>query len=180
MKKLIIALLFLSIGIQAQKWEGYVTITGVHDGDGSYYGIHENGHKVQLRLRGVDCPEIYSRYVMKTQPYGVEAGNSIRALLKDKKVYVICFGKSFERDVCDITYYEDSLLTKSKSLATTIVGNGLGWHDGNNYGMKIPKEYKRIGGLRLMREAKRLKLGLWQNSEAINPIVWRKMYRAKK
>lgn len=166
------------VAIQANEY--YATITGVHDGDGTYYATTENGVKVKLRLRNIDCPEIFSPYVTKTQPYGIEASRNVRNLIKGKKVYVVTFGKSFKRDISDITYYEDSLLTKPKDLRTVIVKNGWGWFDGDNRGIKIPSDSRYVGGRGLMRQAKKLKLGLWQDSLAIEPKKWRLAYRPKR
>lgn len=179
-KLLIIALTMLSIGLRAQTWENYVRITGVHDGDGSFYGIDDQGDKVQLRLRNVDCPEIYSRYVLKNQPFGLEAAANVRDLIKGKKVYAVCFGKSFKREVCDITYYEDSLLTNPKDLRTTILKSGWGWFDGNNYGMKIPDDSKFTGGRKLMNVARNEGIGLWELPNPVKPAQWRQMYKPNK
>lgn len=179
-KLLILTLLLFSIAIQAQTWEAYVKIKRVHDGDGTYYGITENQDTVTIRLRNVDCPEIFSPYVLKTQPYGIEAGNQVRSLIKGKTVYAVCFGKSFNRYVCDITYYEDTLLTKPKDLRTTILKNGWGWYDGKKYGMKIPSGSKFRGGLKMVREARKNCLGLWKYSHPIRPSIWRKTERLNK
>ena len=63
------------------------TVMAVHDGD-SYKVKMDNGETKWIRLWGVDCPEVISNHINKNQPYGVQSVNTIRQLIKGKRVIV--------------------------------------------------------------------------------------------
>lgn len=150
--------------IERQIKEGVVK--AVHDGDS--YKIDFGDEVIWVRIHGCDSPEVISNHVTANQPYGKEAGNTIRELIKGKKVKVeSLLQDQYGRWVCKI--FLDEL-----DLTEYIISNGLGWY---NNDPKIEESYKR----KLKAEqliAKAGKKGLWgEPGRKVRPETWRKNNR---
>jgi micrococcal nuclease len=136
-----------------------IVLTGFHDGDST-----KNG-KTQFRLVGVDCPEVFSPYVTKTQPHGVEIGNEVRGMFKGKTAQVLIFGKDkYGRNLAKV-------IVNGLDISAHLLSKGFAWYISTPV-VSDRKEY------RMLRDfAKKRKLGLWQDESPIKPSEWRKMYK---
>ena len=79
MRFLSVLFLFLFLPFQALSWPGVVL--SVHDGD-TLRVRNEQGRVINIRLWGVDAPEL-------GQPYGKASRNFLRKLAQGKRVEVI-------------------------------------------------------------------------------------------
>ena len=166
-KQILITLLFpLSLFSQDT-----VLVKAVHDGD-SYKIQWKTGEIEWVRLWGVDCPEVQSNHITKAQPYGVQAGNFVRTLLKGQYVEVDTFvdqDDPFLRRVVkvklDSTLYSKIGIVPGEyinDLSTFLIVTGQAWWIDPSL-----KDYMVV--------AKQTKIGLWGLSgRKIRPDTWRK------
>ena len=137
-------------------------VTGVHDGDTiTVRDKQKNIHKV--RLACVDTPEYSERSKCgkMIQPFGKEAKEYTEQLLYGQEFDFYCYGKSYDRDVCLVSF--DTWIANDD-----IIQNGYGfWYN------KVPycrdKTYKS-----LENNARQNKLGLWGRDDVQEPWVYRK------
>lgn len=148
------------------------TVTSVFDGDG-FKGFWKDSTKGEIRLLCVDAPEKRG-YSTKAQAYGNEAGDSLRALVKGKTVYLdtLTIKGANQRDafgrLIAVAYLKDTT-----NVNFHIVDRGWGWavsypnlrHPQITYVLKVAQ--------RKAREANR---GLWAGSGQITPTRHRKTY----
>ena len=140
-------------------------ITAVHDGDSYYFRGLVPSNKF-ARLNGVDCPEISSPYVRKTQPYGREIGDSVRMLLKGRQITYTVYGlDKLKRPLVGVFVNETD-------VAEILLTKGWAWYYSPN---NLPSATKRLYKS-LERAAKKKKLGLWADPAAIKPTAWRKQH----
>lgn len=140
-------------------------ITAVHDGDSYYFRGLVPSNKF-ARLNGVDCPEISSPYVSKTQPYGREIGDSVRVLLKGRQITYTVYGlDKLKRPLVGVFVNETD-------VAEILLTKGWAWYYSPN---NLPSATKRLYKS-LERAAKKRKLGLWADPAAIKPTAWRKQH----
>lgn len=125
----------------------------VSDGD-TFYVHYFSGEKTIVRLAEVDCPE-------KKQEYGLEVKEIVANLLQKGdtvKLYITSKDR-YGRTIAAVSFND-------QDLATYLVVNGLAWHY---------KQYSNSKELeRLELEAKESKTGLWKNSQAQAPWVFRR------
>jgi len=140
------------------------TVMAVHDGD-SYKVKMDNGETKWIRLWGVDCPEVISNHINKNQPYGVQSANTIRQLIKGKRVIVDSVTTDiYDRDVCKVWY--DTI-----NLTDYILLNGLGWWYNNSKVKPKVLDYLKA----YQTQAQDSKLGLWGlPGRKTRPDKWRK------
>ncbi|SMC42427.1 Endonuclease YncB, thermonuclease family [Moheibacter sediminis] len=123
------------------------------DGDTIEVLYHEL--PVTIRLEHIDCPE-------KKQPFGTKAKQTLSEL---------CFGQNIEiefngdkdrngRYIC-VLYNEDGTNINKKMISL-----GMAWH--------FKKYSKDNSYAELENEARKNKVGLWQESNPIPPWDWRK------
>jgi endonuclease YncB( thermonuclease family) len=193
MKKLLFVFLILSTCLSAQVkmsldsneiypvkkgWDTCV-VKSVHDGDGfKAKSLWYVGEMMSIRFLGVDAPEIYKGGKSRTQPFGREAGDSLRAWIKlDSIRFQVIAGDAYERGLCN------ARTMSGDDLAYKILINGLGWYNGENLNRK---QRKILRGA--YKYAKDNRLGLWAGTwfvdqygvkkwiEPVEPKVWRAMY----
>ena len=144
-------------------------IRAVHDGD-SYYLVGLEPANKFARGEGYDTPEIRSPYVGATQPWGVEVGDSVRALIKGKTVTYSLYGIG-QYDRPYVSVYVDGA-----DLGEIILQKGWGWYyTPNKLPSALKKRYKAAE-----RAAKKAKRGLWGDPDPVKPSVWRKQHPAPK
>ena len=140
-------------------------ITAVHDGDSYYFRGLVPSNKF-ARVNGIDCPEVISPYVGKTQPYGREITDSVRLLLKGKNITYTLYG------VDRLNRPLVSVFLNEQDIAGLILERGWGWYySPNNLPSASKKHYKK-----LERAAKKKKIGLWADKDPVKPSAWRKRY----
>jgi endonuclease YncB( thermonuclease family) len=123
--------------------------------------IHKDS-SISVRLYGIDAPE-------KDQPYGIEARNSLKDLVK---------GKTVELDVKDIDKYGRAVaLVYVGSLNVNLeqVKRGLAWAYLEYLGSSYISEYYSAE-----KEARNKGLGLWKQANPTPPWEWRKIKRQEK
>ena len=143
---ILILLLFLQFATFAQT----ATVKAVHDAD-SYKVQFDDGRIRWVRLYGVDAPEVVSNKISKDQPYGRQAANNIRALIKGRQVRI----DSVTSDIYNRLVAKVYLDTIDLTVYTISTGNAW-WL--NNANIK-PEEFNRLKALQEV--AKKNKLGLW-------------------
>lgn len=148
-----------------------VLVKAIHDGD-SYKIQWKTGETEWVRLWGVDCPEVPSNHITKAQPYGVQAGNFVRSVLKGQWVVIDTTTKQddpFLRRVVKIKL-DSALYSRIDSvpgeyvndLSTYLVLNGYAWW--------LDKSLQDE-----MEIAKDSKIGLWSlPGRKLRPETWRK------
>jgi micrococcal nuclease len=126
-------------------------ISYVYDGD--TVKISENNIEYKLRLTDIDAPE-------KAQSYGLK---SRRALMK------LCLKANIQAVLSGTDKYQrrlGKLTCNGQDASLFMVKNGHAWFN-NRYSMN--------GKLfNAEQEARKSKLGLWQDKNPISPWVWRK------
>lgn len=139
-------------------------VRAVHDGDS--YRIKRADWE-WLRGEGLDCPELFSPYVSKEQPYGRAIGDSVRALLKTQYVEIKTYGLDRHGRT------RAQVFLNGQDIAEIILKRGWGWYESNN---KLPRETKRKYRDHVAY-AKANKLGLWASDETpVRPSEWRKQH----
>jgi endonuclease YncB( thermonuclease family) len=144
-------------------------VTEIIDGDTFYcipkekvtgVRIHKDG-SISVRLYGIDAPE-------KDQPYGTEARNSLKELVKEKTVRL---------DVKDIDKYGRAVaLVYVGSLNVNLeqVKRGFAWAYLEYLDSPYVSEYYSAE-----KEARSKGLGLWKQANPTPPWEWRKIKKYK-
>jgi endonuclease YncB( thermonuclease family) len=128
-------------------------VVGIKDGD-TVVVLDSLNNQTTLRLAEVDCPE-------KNQPFGTKAKQftSDQIYLKTIK-YVVKDTDRYGRSIAMIYFDEDN-----KYLSAEIRKAGRGWH------------YKRYSTSKELADfeinARKNKIGLWVDSNPIEPSAWR-------
>jgi endonuclease YncB( thermonuclease family) len=147
------------------------TVMAVHDGDS--YKVLMDGEKKAfwVRLWGADAPEVQSNYVAHTQVFGTEAGDSVRLLIKQKRVLVDTLYRDFYgRRVAKVKL-------GTTDMTTHLITKGWAWYYVSNDMTKNEKSFY----LGLQKTAQANKVGLWGvDGEKIKPSVFRKQNKPKK
>ena len=127
-------------------------VVGIKDGD--TFKVLYNNSEITIRLNHIDCPE-------KNQPYGKNAKWKASDLCFGKMVKIVSNGKKdrYKRLIAEV-YCNKININKE------LVKNGLAWHF---------KKYSSDNDYaKLEIQARKLKVGLWQQSNPIAPWNWRK------
>ena len=122
------------------------------DGD-TFKLLTQDSTIVKVRLANIDCPE-------KKQPFSKRAKEFTSRAIFGKTVCVDIIKKDrYGRSIAKVLY-NDSL-----NLSSQLVKNGLAWHY---------LKYSKNPTLQAMEdEARKKKIGLWQDPNAIPPWEWR-------
>jgi micrococcal nuclease len=133
-------------------------VISVYDGDtatvSTFFG------KEKVRFYGIDAPE-------KKQDYGIQSRDNLRLLILGKDVDVDCISKDRYGRIVGKIYLD------GKYINLEMVKAGSAWW----YEDYAKKDYEFRDAETL---AKKQKLGLWKNPEAIPPWKWRKKSKAIK
>jgi len=159
-------LVVLASNSNAQRIKAFVT--AVHDGDS--YKVRFTDNTTQwVRIWGCDAPEVISNHVSKHQPYGIQAGQNIRSLIKNDTIYLdTLYRDQYNRLVTKI-YLKDST-----DLTEYIVSTGNGWWLDDK---KMPEKYL-LHLKQLQSQARDSQIGFWSLSGVKNrPSYWRNKYR---
>lgn len=149
------ATLFLMAFFSAQTIVGKVI--AVKDGD-TIVLLHEK-KKITIRLEHIDCPE-------KNQPFGYKAKQFVSQFCFSKNVKIISNGKRDQngRWIAEVIYL-------NKNLGKELMKNGLAWH------FKRYSKNKDYAFLEV--NAKKKKIGLWQEPNPVSPWNWRNDKKVK-
>lgn len=154
--KNIISLIFFSSSLLFSQTTAKVI--AISDGDTITVLLEDKTSK-KLRLAEVDCPE-------SGQPFGKNAKQFTADQIFGKQITFIETDKDrYGRSIAKV-YYD-----KEKYLSAELIKAGLGW-----WYFYYSKD-KSLGEFE--EQAKRNKIGLWQDKEAISPWDFRKIEREK-
>jgi endonuclease YncB( thermonuclease family) len=152
----LLILLLSSIACGSQTLTGKVI--GIMDGD-TFKLLTPDSTVVKVRLANIDCPE-------KKQPFCNRAKEFTSQAIFGKTVCIDVLKKDRYRRSIAIVFYNDSL-----NLNNELIINGLAWHY---------IKYSKDPELQTMEDiARKNKIGLWQEVNAIPPWEWRE-YKKKK
>ena len=127
-------------------------VVAITDGD-TFKLLTIDSTQIKVRLANIDCPERKQPFSTKAKQYASQAifGKNVKLeyLKKDR----------YGRFICNVIY-GDSL-----NLSYELVKHGLAWHY---------IKYSNDESLQALEdEAKKNKVGLWQDPNAIPPWDWR-------
>lgn len=134
-------------------------VIGVKDGD--TVEVLYNKKPVIIRLEHIDCPE-------KKQPFGKKAKLFVSDLIFGKNVKIISKGKKdrWKRVIAVMETLDGRNVNKE------LVKNGLAMH--------FKKYSKDISYDKIEVQAKKQKIGMWQQENVIEPWNYRKSRKKKK
>ena len=154
------------------------TVTDVHDGDTIKVAVAGEPDKIEIRLYGIDAPEIKvstktvngkrveTKYDKGSQPYGFTSRAMLSQLVYGKKVTVITetnaktYGRTVARIKCD-----------GVDINTKMVQIGAAhWYE------QYAKNDTQLQSAQT--KAKSAKLGIWSDPNAIAPWEFRKQKKA--
>lgn len=151
-KSLLLFLIFTTNFIYSQTTL-IAKVVGIKDGD-TVVVLDSLNNQTTLRLAEIDCPE-------KSQPFGNKAKQFTSDQIYRKTVkYIITDVDRYGRSIAMI-YYDNN-----KYLSAELIKNGLAWHY-KRY--SISKELAQFES-----SAKLQKVGLWYDTNPIEPWVWRR------
>lgn len=148
-----VLLLALSLSAHAREFEGVVS--HVTDGDSLWVRPAAGAEAVEVRLQGIDAPEI-------CQAFGPQARDALASRLLHRRVAV----KSRARDQYQRTLAQ--VTVNGEDIGAWMVGRGYAW----SY------RYRRDSGpyAALEQGARNAKLGLWAQGRAMRPAEFRKRH----
>lgn len=137
------------------------TVVNVVDGDTIDIRLADKTQQ-RVRLDGVDCPETRGD---GGQPFSRQAKELASRLCLGKQVKVVQTGKHYDRWVAFV------LLPNGEFLQHELLKNGLAWH---------ASKYSDDQEMRSLEQAaRREKVGLWSDADAVEPTAWRNGERGK-
>ncbi len=151
----IFLILFLCLLIPSFTWAWPGEVVGVADGD--TITVLRDKTSIKIRLYGIDCPE------KRGQAFGKKAKQFTSKMV---------FGKHVEIKPVDQDRYGRTVAwvyVDGKNLNEELVKAGLAWHY---------KKYSSDQSLANMEnQARKIKIGLWVDPEAIAPWTFRRRGR---
>ena len=151
MKKPLLFLLFLQFTVFVFAQTYTAKIIGVTDGD--TVSILFNNKRQVIRLAHIDTPE-------RNQPFGYKAKQFVSDRIFGKEVTVVIADRPDRngRWIAEIFY-------KNQNINKELVRNGLAWH--------FKRYSKNMNYAELEIQARKKKIGLWQESNPVEPWNWR-------
>ena len=134
--------------------EELLTEIKVTDGD-TVRGKYAN-ELIKIRLAEIDAPEL-------KQPFGVESKNCLKKLIRQSNGKV--FFKFREKD--RYKRYVGWIYSENLDINLEMIKRGCAWVYDRYAERKVLFKYQNL--------AKKNKLGLWKNANAIKPSDWRRL-----
>jgi micrococcal nuclease len=135
----------------SQAWAFDAVITACHDGDTCSAIATSDGSRSQVRLRGVDAPEL-------DQPFGTQARSLMIQLVVGRHVDMRPAGDS-DPVVADLRLHD------GRDVGQALVAAGAAWVEpGYSTDPETPGR---------QAAAQQSRLGLWRNASAVPPWQWR-------
>lgn len=133
-------------------------VVGITDGD-TFKLLTKDSTLIKVRLANIDCPE-------RKQPFSKKAKEFVSDAIFSKAVTLKVLKKDRYRRYISNVIYDDSL-----SLCHELLKHGLAWHY---------KKYSKDSILQALEDnARKNKVGLWQDKNAIPPWEWRELQKKK-
>lgn len=150
----VLILLLLSFNVLAGEIQGVVT--RVIDGDTVILGT--GGTKLKVRLQGIDAPE-------RRQAHGGESTRYLEDIVLNRQVIIkYKDSKRYDRYKRNL----GTIFLNGQDINLSMINAGMAWDS--------PRYSKSQSYGRAQHEARIQRIGLWQNTNAVAPWV----YRAKK
>lgn len=132
--------------------------------DGDTLNVLVNGRTERIRLASIDAPEIGKGSQQPGQPYGQASRRALADLVAGKNVTLPCFERDrYQRAICDVTLPDGTTANQKQVLA------GMAWANTEKRG-----QFLRDQSLpEFQQQAQRAGRGLWQESNPVEPWVWR-------
>jgi len=139
--------------------QSYGRIVSIHDGDTYRIELIDNQEIIKVRLFGIDTTEL-------KQDFGIVVRDTCRSRYLKQLVKVRHdHSDRYGRYVCELYLGE-------VSINETLIKEGYAW---NYYRYSKSKYWEE-----LQQKAKRLKIGLWYNSNAVAPSEYRTKNKLRK
>jgi len=124
--------------------------------DGDSVKIMDGATEYKLRINHIDAPE-------RNQTFGKKSRRALMLLCKDATIEVVITGTDqYQRQLGD-------LYCNKQDVSTYMISNGYAW---------FYKRYsKRTEFSQLEENARKNRLGLWQDDKPIAPWVWRHLIK---
>ncbi|PWK18569.1 thermonuclease family protein [Xanthomarina spongicola] len=133
-------------------------VVGITDGD-TFKLLTQDSTLLIVRLANIDCPE-------RKQPFSIKAKEFVSQAIFNKEVTIKVLKKDRYRRLISVVYYNDNL-----NLNQELLKAGLAWHY---------LKYSNDTTLQMLEDqAKKNKVGLWQDPTAIAPWEWRNKKKKK-
>ena len=156
-KQFLVAIFFsaLSLAIQAATLVGKVV--GISDGD-TIKVLDSNKTEHKIRLMGIDAPE-------KSQAFGSASKQALSNYIYQREVTVEYKKKDRYQRILG------KVVLDKQDICLTMISDGMAWHykDYEKEQSKIDRDLYRQAELK----AREAKIGLWQDSKAIEPSSFR-------
>lgn len=135
-----------------------------HVGDGDTINLYVNGQRQRIRLANIDAPETGGRADRPGQPYADKSKEALAKMVLNQTMTLLCFEKDhYDRHVCNIP------LSGGKTANEQMVAKGWAWaYTGSNERYLRDKNLKNV-----QAQARKERLGLWQDKNPIAPWTWR-------
>lgn len=144
--------------------------------DGDTFTLRVGNQNNSVRVASIDAPETQGQD-RPGQPYAQVSRRKLEELIANKNLDLLCYEQDhYGRHVCDVPLKCDAQTScdpQSEGNTTTasrvLVKSGLAWANEEKQG-----KFLRDLSLREMeKQARSQRLGLWQDSDPIQPWVWR-------
>ncbi|MCP1634118.1 thermonuclease family protein [Kerstersia gyiorum] len=137
----------------------------VHVADGDTLTLRPAGEpQRRIRLANIDAPEAGDGAARPGQPHGVAARRELDRLVAGRNLKLRCYEEDqYGRDVCDV------MLGENDSANRRMVAAGYAWANQQGKGKHLRDRHVLV----LEQQAQRDGLGIWADSGAIRPWVWR-------
>lgn len=172
MKNLILILtILLTLGVNAIAQNKFdASVVTVSDAD-SFTFRHSDGNLDKARLLGIDAPEVAHNSREIPQPYGDECKSFLQNLIGGQTVSIETSRRDgYGRNLARV------LTEKGEDVNLLILEAGCAW---SYYPNGIAKEL-RAGYINAFEMARATRLGLFANSRAATPKVWRQRKHLKR
>ncbi len=137
-------------------------VTKVADGD--TFTLQVDGRSQRVRLASIDAPETLKDTSQPGQPGAQASKAALSRLISGKTVGLNCYERDqYDRHICDVSMPDGSTANQQQVAA------GMAWANMEGRG-----KYMRDPALPgLEAQARRARLGLWQEANPVQPWVWR-------
>lgn len=149
-----LTIVFLVLAINTSSLAATLTGKIIRVLDGDTIEVLDNKIPIRVRLADIDCPE-------KKQPFG----NAAKKFVLDAAAHKIVTVNTRNKDRYGRTIGE-VILPNGDSLNRLLISHGYAWHY---------KKYSKDPSLaKLENQARRSKVGLWNDKNPIAPWTWRR------
>jgi endonuclease YncB( thermonuclease family) len=132
--------------------------------DGDTFQLLVKGRQLKVRMASIDAPELGKDAKRPGQPQARASKNALAALIAGKTLTLACYeADHYGRHICDVP------LSGSLSANQHQVASGMAFVNRERRG-----EFMRDAALPALEDqARRERLGVWRDGDAVPPWVWR-------